>query len=178
MKKFELKNTAREDIEFLLVEIEKSFGIHFKENELADVKTFGELCERIKDKIELENTNDCTTQQAFYKLRSGIADLFDFDAKTISPEDYLSYFFPRNGRRKKIALLEKHLGFKINLLKPPDWIVFVLLIIFLGSFIGLFFNSYFLIGIVVSIIRGKIAFENGIELNVKTLGELAEKITR
>lgn len=178
MKKIELKNIDDEEFESLLTKIEKSFHITFGNNELADIKTFGELCERIKDKIQLEDSDDCTTQQAFYKLRNGIAELNRIDAKTISPDDYLNKFFPRRKRKKKIGELENYLGFELNLLQSPGWVTSSLLVLFLTSLVGLFFNFWFLTGLAISLIGFKIAHETGIELKVKTLGELSEKVTR
>ena len=56
----ELKNTDPEDIEDLLVKVETSFGISFAENELAHIKTFGELSDHVSDKIQLDKSDDCT----------------------------------------------------------------------------------------------------------------------
>ena len=69
MKNFELRNIDQEEFEELLLKVEDSFGIKFNEQELALNQTFGELCDQIKNKIQLEKTDDCTTQQAYYKLR-------------------------------------------------------------------------------------------------------------
>jgi len=177
MQKIKLNNIDKADIGFLLMEIENSFGIQLENEELKDIRTFGELCDCIINRIQLENTDDCTTQQSFYKLRNAIGNLFNTDAKTISPEDQLKVYFPRFRRRKNISALEKQLGFKLNLLAPPSWLVVSLIAIMLISFVGTFFSSYaFWIGL-AAFIGLKIAFENGTELKVKTFGELAEKMT-
>ncbi len=41
-KEFELKDISSEDIEDVLLKVEKSFGFKFRNDELTDVKTFGE----------------------------------------------------------------------------------------------------------------------------------------
>src|SRR5690606_219915 len=110
MQKIKLNNIDQADIGFLLMEIENSFGIQLKNEELKEIRTCGELCDCIINKIQLENTDDCTTQQSFYKLRNAIGNLFNKDAKTISPEDQLKEYFPRFRRRKNISALEKQLG--------------------------------------------------------------------
>ena len=69
MINYELKDIDPEDIEDLLVKIEQSFDIKFEGNELVHAKTFGQLCDHITNKIQLLNSADCTTQQAFYKLQ-------------------------------------------------------------------------------------------------------------
>ena len=63
---YKLRDIDSEDIEDLLLRVEKSFGIKFAEKELFHVSTFGELCDHITNKMELENSEDCTSQQAFY----------------------------------------------------------------------------------------------------------------
>ena len=70
---FELKNVDSEDLEDVLVMIEKSFDFKFETAELKDVETFGHLCDIITNKVQGNNIDDCTTQQAFYKLRDAIA---------------------------------------------------------------------------------------------------------
>jgi len=60
----ELKNCDPEDISDVLVIIERSFGIKLLENELSGTNTFGELCDIISARIQLEHADDCTAQQA------------------------------------------------------------------------------------------------------------------
>jgi hypothetical protein len=83
MRKIELKNIDPLDIDDLLSKIELSFGIEFFENELNHIKTFGEFCEYVENKIEFKNTNDCTNQQAFYKLRNALSEILKKDKKEI-----------------------------------------------------------------------------------------------
>lgn len=93
MQKIKLKNIDKADIGFLLMEIEDSFGIQLKNEELKDIRTFGEFCDSIINKIQLENTNDCTTQQSFYKLRNAIGNLFNTEAKQFHPKISLKNIF-------------------------------------------------------------------------------------
>ncbi len=62
-----------EDLSELLEKVENSFDIKFDDTELANVGTFGQLCDHIANKIQLANIDDCTTQQAFYKLRKSFS---------------------------------------------------------------------------------------------------------
>ena len=59
---YSFKNIEPEDIEDSLRKVEESFGISFVNNELSHIKTFGELCDYISNKIELENQESCTKQ--------------------------------------------------------------------------------------------------------------------
>lgn len=88
-----------EDLEQMLLKIEESFDIRFETNELAHVKTYGEFCDAIKDKISLDHSEDCTSQQAFYKLRESIANSTDFERKEITPTTELAEIFLRTSRK-------------------------------------------------------------------------------
>ncbi|MCU0350423.1 MAG: hypothetical protein MUF43_06265 [Flavobacterium sp.] len=179
MKDFELKNIDSEDIEDLLVKVETSFNIQFVGNELAYITTFGQLCNHITNKIQLDHSNDCTSQQAFYKLREAISSTLQINNKTISTDSTLVDLFPRKSRRSRIKKLEEHLGFKINILSPPSWLVAPLLIIFLVSIFGLFFSQQIgFLGIGFSIAGFWIAHKIGNELDLQTVGQVAEKMTR
>lgn len=179
MKDFELKNIDTEDIEDLLIKIESSFDIKFVDNELAYIITFGQLCDHIADKIQLENSDDCTSQQVFYKLREAISTTLQLDKKSISIDSPLINFLPRKSRRMRTKKLEKHLGFELNILRPPHSVIGVLIIILLASIIGLFVNWQIgLLGLVVAISGLRIAKRTGNELDLKTVGQVAEKMTR
>jgi acyl carrier protein len=178
MTTYRLKDIDSFDIEDLLVEIEKSFGIKFSENELNQ-KTFGELCDYIANKIELENVDDCTSQQAFYKLREAISTTLVLDNKTISPSLPLSKVLPRNNRRRNVKELESYLGFKLKILRAPIWVSSTFIIVILVSIVSMFFSWRFgILGMVFSICGLRLSSKFGKELDLKTVGEVAEKITR
>lgn len=177
MEKEELKNVDSEDINDLLVKIENSFGIKFDDNEFSKVITFGEMCDIIVNKFELENSESCTTQQAFYKLRESILEVFNI--QNVTPETLLAEILPRKNRVANTQKLDKNLDFKTNILEPKKIISWTLIIIFLSSFVGLFFDwKLGSIVNIISLISFRIAKIYGKELNIKTVGQLAEKIAR
>ncbi|GHC65896.1 acyl carrier protein [Ulvibacter litoralis] len=179
MKEFELKNTDPEDIEDLLVKVEKSFGIEFSENELVNVRTFGELCDYIKNKIQLDKQDDCTSQQAFYKLRNVLTSILKVDKNEITPDTQLADLLPRQIRKTRINQIEQSLGFKLSLLRPPHFVTTFLLLLLLGSIISLFFSWQLGLGGMGLSIGGLwLAFKIGNELDLKTVGQVAEKMTR
>lgn len=179
MTDYALKNVDPEDIEELLVKVEQSFGIRFVSGELTHVNTFGELCDHIVNKIQLNSTNDCTSQQAFYKLREAISSTLQIDHKKISANFLLTDILPAQSRRLKVRKLEDALGFKLNILSPPDWVIWSLLFLSIGAFIALFFNwKIGLSGIVFSIAGFWFAEKIANELNLQTVGQVAEKMTR
>jgi acyl carrier protein len=176
---YELKNIDPEDIEDLLVKVESSFNVKFVGDELVHITNFGELCNHIANKIQLDNVDDCTSQQAFYKLRDAISSTLQIDNKSISTDFSLAVLLPRKSRRPRTRKLEDHLGFKLNILRPPHWITLTLVILLLASFIGLFFNWQIgLLGLVFSIMGFWFANKIGNELDLQTVGQLAQKMTR
>jgi hypothetical protein len=179
MTPYELTNIDSEDIEDLLVKVETSFGIEFVGDELVHITNFGQLCDHIVDKIQVDNSNGCTSQQAFYKIRDAMLSTLHIDKKTISTDFALVDLLPRKSRRLRIKKLEKHLGFKLNILRPPYWVTVTLVIIFFASIIGLYFMWQIgLSGLLLSI--GGLWFANkiGNELDLQTVGQVAEKMTR
>ncbi|WP_228527941.1 hypothetical protein, partial [Pararhodonellum marinum] len=179
MTDYELKNIDPEDIEDLLVKVETSFDIKFVGDELVQITTFGELCVHIANKIQLDNADDCTSQQAFYKLRDAISTTFQIDNKTITTDFPLSDILPRQSRRSRTRKLENYLGFKLNMLRPPHWVTGTLAILLLASLIGLFFNWQIgLLGLAFSIAGLWLANKMGNELDLQTVGQAAKKITR
>jgi acyl carrier protein len=176
---YELKNIDSEDIDDLLVKVETSFDIKFVGDELVHITTFGQLCDHIANKIQLDNSNDCTSQQAFYKIRDAISSTLQIDNKTISTDFALVDLLPRQSRRSITKKLEKQLGFKLNILRPPHWLTGTLVIIFLASIIGLYFNWQIgLLGLGFSIAGLWIAYKIGNELDLQTFGQVAEKMKR
>ncbi len=176
---YELKDIDSEDIEDLLVKAEKSFDLKFGYTELVHLTTFGQLCDHIAAKIQLDNSADCTSQQAFYKLRDAISATIQIDKKSISTNSLLEDFLPLESRRLRVNQLEEYLGFKLNILRPPDWVTMTLGILLLASFFGFGFNwQVGLAGLIFSLAGFRIAYQLGNELDVQTVGQVAEKMTR
>src|SRR5690606_16056555 len=110
MKDYQLKDVDIEDIEDLLIKIESSFNIKFVSNELVHIKTFGELSDHIDDKIQLDNMDDCTNQQAFYKLRVAVSKVLKIDKGSITPKTYLTDLVPSYNRRLLIKKIGNNMG--------------------------------------------------------------------
>lgn len=177
MENYKIKHVDLEDLEDLLVEVEASLGIQFADRELVHIKTFGQLFDYIADKVHLEDSNDCTTQQAFYKLRAAITTTLGVEGKTVIPNGLLSEVFPRQDRRLRIKNLENHLEMKLRILRPPNWVITILVITLFASLIGLFFNWPFgLLGLTFSVAGFWLANKFGNELDLQTMGQVAKKM--
>ena len=177
MTELELKNIDLEDIEDLLAKVEKSFNIKFVSGELTALSTFGELCDHITNKIQFDHSDNCTTQQAFYKLRNVISAITNI--KNIKTDTILSDILPRQKRISVVKQMENQLGFKLSLLRPKYFITGTLIIIFLVSLGGLFISwKIGLAFLVLSLVGLRIANTFGKEIDIKTVGELTKKMTR
>ncbi len=175
----ELKDFESEYISDVLVKIEKSFGLAWEKDTFINAKTFGDLCDIISSKIDLEHADDCTTQQAFYKIRESIANTQLLKKDTIIPNSGLEELFRRKGRRHAISQIRKESGLSLKLLKPKDWISITLLLGLLASIVELFFNwRYGLLGLGVIIFGFQLAGWLGKEFRVKTVGEAATMASR
>lgn len=173
----ELKNVDSLDIDDVLRKIEKSFQIQFGDKDFKDAKTFGELCDIIVGKIQLDNTEDCTTQQAFYRLRIAICQTQSIHLEAINTNTDLKTIFPRRVRIQKIKQVEVYLGFALKALRPKHWVMLTFVLIFLASLVELFIKWQFgLIGILFFMVGVNIAKKFGEELDLNTVGELAEKM--
>lgn len=167
-----------EDIEDILVKIERSFDIKFEINEFKDAETFDNFLSIILSKMKLENTNDCTAQQAFYKLRKAILEDNKISIE-ITPRTELSDIFPRETRKQAIKKLEKKLGIKLDILTPKMLIIRLLILFLIVSFIGLFIQPNLgVAGIVLSIVLFEIAYKLGIEFSLNSVGELVNKMIK
>ena len=172
-----LEDIDTEDIEDVIGKMGRSFNIEFLPNELKGTKTFGELCDRIMAKIDLESRDDCTSQQAFYKLRDAFGQISGGN-KDITLDNELAVLFPWKNRRRKIKELEKHLGFRIEVLRPSFFVSGLIVLLFIGSIIYLFIDwKVGLLGLSIFFIFSFMAPTFGKRFKVKSLGQLVDKMS-
>jgi acyl carrier protein len=178
-EEFQLCNADPDDISDVLLKVEKSFGFRFGKTEISEVKTFGELCDLITNKVSGYPSDDCTTQQSFHKVRDALSFVLDLDKKEIRPGTDLQLILPRHIRRKKMKEIDDFLGFKTKVLDPNEKVSLSFIIILLGSFILLFsFWKIGLTGLLAASLGLHFTFRFANHLTVKTAGELADKLSR
>ena len=173
----QLNDCDSEDIDDILKQVEKSFSIRFGEYELQHIATFGELCDIIVSKIRLRNSHDCTSQQAFYKLRQAL--LAVVPDHVIAPGTELAVLLPYGKRKKKWRLVERQLGFKLAVVGISPTIGTVLFFAFLTSLAAFCISAEVAgIGLSVSTLAAVIASETSNTLQVATVRECVEMTTR
>ncbi len=170
-----------EDFYYFIIQLENDFGINFTENDaktdrgenLKDIKV-ADLINMVIGKIELEHSQDCTSQQIFYRLRAYFVNEKDFSKDEIKINSDLENLIQRQDRKATIAEIEDKLEIKADILTIKTWLQTVMILAFLGGLIFCFINIK--IGISLFIIFWGITKIKGNELKPKTLGELTKMI--
>lgn len=166
-----------EDIEDVLKEIERSYAIRFEGGELSHIRTFGELSDHILTKLNKKDSSDCTTQQAFYKLREAILATTKQEKASVHPTTLLDSLFPKRNRRRQIADVENQLGFKINALLPSNFMVAILALMLLIAVVCLFFNWQIGIFFLCLSVSSSLIFPFlAIDFKAVTVGQLADRM--
>jgi hypothetical protein len=175
MASSELLSEHYEDIQDLIASVEREFEIKFYKNAFENIKSIGQLCDFLTEKIPLTDSETCTSQQAFYKIRSAFRNMDYVDP--ITPATPLADLLPRKDRIAKVRVLEREMEMNIGLLSPPDFISKTILFTALISVAGLFFDwRTFLPCLFFVIVAGIIALRFGKELNKETVSDLAKNL--
>lgn len=173
-----LDNYEDEDIFDVVLKLEKSFGLKFEKDAFYNVQTFGDLCDIFTNKLQGDNSDDCTTQQAFYKVRNAIAATQLIDAKSITLDAKLQDIFPKDNRRQKIKELQDELNITLKILDIKSWLGWTIFIGIVASLITFFFKWQFAItGLLCFIAIGWTAYKFfAKEFELTTVRQLTEKL--
>jgi len=127
----------------------------------------------------LTDNEDCTKQQAFYKVRNAIALTKQINPTCIEPSSKLEDIFPRKNRRKDIRNFKQLIDIPVDILVMKTWLLGTLVIGFMVSFIYFFFKwEYAVSGIAFFILLSWVLSKFSKEFEIPSVKELAEKITR
>lgn len=168
-----------EDVFDVVEKLEKSFGLAFDRNAFLHVNTFGDLCDVFDTHIHGKNHDDCTSQQAFYRIRKAISTSQQVSEQNIRPETLLSDIFPYKTRRKRINTFRKTIGINTSLLTYPGWLGALFAIGILASLIAFFFSWKLAVGGIVFFIPASwVAGKLGKVLKLRTVRDLTKQIAR
>lgn len=165
-----------EDIHYLITDVENEFDLKFSNDDFKEAASLGELLDIISNKIPLNESENCTTQQAFYKIRAAFKNIDDVNHLT--PNTSLELLLPKKRRLSKVKELERDLGVKLRILSPPGVIASIIWVAVFVSLAGLMYDwrmflPYFLLIVAI----GKVAYRFGKELDLETISDLATKLT-
>lgn len=162
----------------ILTDFEKDYQISLNKEELSQIKSFEELLSLLVNKFDYEDVNDCTEQQAFYKLRKSIIEL-NPNVKEIALDTELEDIFPESNRKSKLAKLKKSLGMKLEILEGSKVENFLLILGVLASMVYMFFSfNYGLLGLAISIYFLHIANRDGNSFSIKTVRDLVKYMVK
>ena len=159
--------------------VETSFGFLFQEHDLEHVGTFGEFCDAVLAKLSCLDASDCTSQQAFYKLRKALLTQQPA-VVAIEPSTRLAELLPikRQERRKTVAAVEAELGIKLNVLGLSACAQEVGTLLLLGSGATMFFDKAIGgIGLVFTWTFFYLASKFGGTIKTKTVRAVVEKMS-
>ena len=166
-----------DDLEEELFLIEQGLNIKFENDELAHIHNFEELTDLIISKIDMDEDNKCTSSLLFYKLRRFIT-YFGGDVTQLRPDTKLEDIFPSKGRRKKIKILERYLGFELDLLAPNYILLSLLAALFFAGIMNLFTSVVVgLVVLAIAVLGFYLAFTFGKTLQYDTVRNLIEDVT-
>ena len=174
----QLSSYEIEDLEDSLPVLEKPINIEFSVEELTTVKTLNDLYELFLRKVEGIPVDDCTTQQAFYKIRGAFAVVLGLPKEELKPmailKDILGRKNSRRGSLRKIAL-SLDVSFDRTF---SNVFLFVWLSLIILTSIGAFlYTSIVLAGILIYMLFTLGYWVNDYRLFLNsTLGDLAEEM--
>ncbi len=176
MKNNKLGRYEIEDLEFALSDFEKQYGIHFNQDELNSIECVEQLAEAISNKFDYKNSDDCTSQQAFYKLRNVLNNL-NIGNQNIHPNTELAELIPRINRIQKVKEIEKQIGFKLDVLRAKNIVFYLAVFLSLSTIILAFYHFFYALILGISLYCVfEFLFKNGKEFKTFTVGELANKM--
>jgi len=167
-----------DDIEDALKLIEISYEIEFGKYDFQNVKTFGELTDKIISKIKLKETTDNTDEQGFYKLKESVGKIRNNENLEIESDTKLTDIFPRTNRRKDILKVEKMLDIKLKAFESTRFSLIInLILFFISSFIFFIDWKLGIVAVVFSFISFWTVDKTTKKFKDKTFGELTERMT-
>ncbi|MEK6508492.1 hypothetical protein [Myroides sp. C4067] len=171
---FVFKGYQYEDLDYAIENFVNEYDLPLDPQKLAEVRNVAEILDLIVSYFKQEKREDCTSQQAFYKLRTILHKYTN--ESDIKPNTRLEELFPKQNRIENIKRVEEDLGFKLKVFKPKEYKVLMLWLFFFVLVIFAFFQQFLLVtlGIVVLYFLRGIIFENGEEFKVDTVGELVK----
>lgn len=164
-----------DELSELLLQAGDSFGIDLANADYSGVSTFGDLMQLIESKLEGQNSDGCTYQQAFYRLRVAFRAM-DVDGE-ISPGTALGSVIPRKGRRRFIRQFDWVLGFESGLKTISGYSIFSVLCLVISPFLLFFSWNHLFVGAGAAVCLYLAGRFTTPRLDYRTIGDLARNMT-
>ena len=86
------------DAAWCVDKIEASLGVELPESTYSGVRSVGDVIDAITTNFQAEHQANCTSQQAFYKLRQALVDTGITTKEKVQLRTRLEDLFPRKNR--------------------------------------------------------------------------------
>ncbi|MBI4602267.1 MAG: hypothetical protein HY721_09935 [Planctomycetes bacterium] len=117
----------------LVLKVEERFGVVFPDDELASVRTVGDLHGLVLRHLEPGGSAVCLSSRAFYRVRTALEPLCGRRRRELRPGVAMEALLPRPGRRRAWASLSRALSLRLPELELPPWLVWGLVLGFLTT---------------------------------------------
>lgn len=159
----------------MLPAIERSFDIKFTNSDFHKDFTYGELHSLVLSRLGQTPSNDCTTQQAFYKLRLTLRPFTG--AVEIRPDSNLPGLLPADPR-PAAAAVEAALQMKLKLVGMPNWAAITGTLSIVLSLVLFFFSWQLALALLgLSIMGLDLASQLGRTLRFGTVRQVVEHMS-
>jgi acyl carrier protein len=172
-------DTDSEDVGDLFENIQLSYGFTFKPDELGKVKTFGDLCDLVIRGSDCTHVNDCTSQQAFYKVRKILVNALNVEKDKITPSTTLQVLTGSSVNIATFYYLDQQLADPTAKFRSYAWqmklhriflFATVILAIALKNMYGAIFVSVVAVGLLLRLI-------DIWNLSRQTIGQMAQRLS-
>jgi hypothetical protein len=106
----------------LMMEVEYTFGFSIPEEDMADLSTMGRLYDYVLARRFRGKQDACLTSMAFCKLRRALMSVLQIPRDALRASTELTTIIPRR-RRRTWRAIERTAGFRLPLLRRPQWFV-------------------------------------------------------
>ena len=175
----------------LIVEVERSFGISFSDEEAQNAVTVGGLYDLVWKHLECKAPDACNSQIIFYRLRQGLVNVTGIDRNLITTKTDMNLFLRSPHRRldyEWIGLYSKLKLPALRLIHPYDILLNVFAFVtiavpIIGAIIGIFvFNmpGYWLllplVGILITIAISRLLDSQRQRVPTTTFAQLVKEV--
>ncbi|HAZ44258.1 MAG TPA: hypothetical protein DDW76_25920 [Cyanobacteria bacterium UBA11369] len=120
------------DSVILLEAIERSFKIKISDEEAVNIFTVEELYACVISKLGSNESNDCMTNRAFYRMRQALIYLTNLPKSEIAPSTSMESLIELRDRVKVWKYLSRYTGLRLPNLVRPTWMESAIVLIFLS----------------------------------------------
>jgi hypothetical protein len=106
----------------LVLAIEASFGVELADDELARLRTLGDVHRVLVRRLQPYQPGACLSSAVFYRVRRALRDVFGVEGRDVAPAAPLDGLLPAEGRIEGWRRFHAAVGLPaVPALRPPDW---------------------------------------------------------